>query len=376
MGVNKVVFGAVSIMDISDSTVTPETLGEGSTAYDASGQKITGMMKAGTDTSDATATAGDMVSGVTAYVNGEKITGTVYEVKKNNGYVQTGYYTDAYDDGTYICIPVTVSSDRIHRSGSHITNRIVKIGFGDAKASDVAEGKTFTSADGLLVTGTHVCKNGIDTSDATATADDIAKGKTAYVKGVKVTGNVATVDSGHAMSFSGSKAYLNTDKVKSEYEFTSDRLFRSGSTIGISIPLSTFGSATAADVASGKTFTSAAGLLVTGTAEIGSGTGGYNSGDVVKAYQINNLTIASGYSYVTINYGAELVNANGKLSLSGETGSVSVNSVSALDTLKGKYIQLSSGMYYIPTDTTFTQTGTTYSKTYKADKANEMFILA
>ena len=45
MGVNKVVFGAVAILDISDSTVTPETLGEGVTAYDKTGEMIIGTMK-------------------------------------------------------------------------------------------------------------------------------------------------------------------------------------------------------------------------------------------------------------------------------------------------------------------------------------------
>lgn len=49
MAVNKVVYGAVSIMDISDSTVTPETLAQGATAYDKSGEKITGKMVAGED---------------------------------------------------------------------------------------------------------------------------------------------------------------------------------------------------------------------------------------------------------------------------------------------------------------------------------------
>lgn len=42
MPVNKVVFGAVSIMDITDSTVTPEKLVQGETAYDRTGEKING----------------------------------------------------------------------------------------------------------------------------------------------------------------------------------------------------------------------------------------------------------------------------------------------------------------------------------------------
>lgn len=50
MGVNKVVFGAVAIMDISDSTVTPETLGNGVIAYDKTGERITGKLKKETET--------------------------------------------------------------------------------------------------------------------------------------------------------------------------------------------------------------------------------------------------------------------------------------------------------------------------------------
>lgn len=46
MAVNKVVFGAVSIMDISDSTVTADKLVKGVTAYDKAGEKITGTMEA------------------------------------------------------------------------------------------------------------------------------------------------------------------------------------------------------------------------------------------------------------------------------------------------------------------------------------------
>ena len=48
MSVNKVqLANGETIIDISDSTVTPETLAEGVTAHDASGKKITGTMKSG-----------------------------------------------------------------------------------------------------------------------------------------------------------------------------------------------------------------------------------------------------------------------------------------------------------------------------------------
>lgn len=49
MGVNKVVLGDNTLIDISDSDVTPETLAEGSTAYNKSGEKITGTMISGVD---------------------------------------------------------------------------------------------------------------------------------------------------------------------------------------------------------------------------------------------------------------------------------------------------------------------------------------
>lgn len=92
MAVNKVVFGAVTIIDISDGTVTPSAMREGITAYGSNGEKLVGTIEnydgshecsgvgsagGGIDTSDATATASQMLSGATAYVNGVKITGTI-----------------------------------------------------------------------------------------------------------------------------------------------------------------------------------------------------------------------------------------------------------------------------------------------------------
>ena len=59
--------------------MTPENLLAGATAHDSSGQRIVGTMtqSSGIDTSDATALSEDIVSGKTAYVDGEKVTGSM-----------------------------------------------------------------------------------------------------------------------------------------------------------------------------------------------------------------------------------------------------------------------------------------------------------
>ena len=74
--INKVVFGNETVIDLSDDTVTEDTLLEGYTAHDASGALITGTAIEGTDTSDADAEEEDIAYGKTAYVNGEMLTGT------------------------------------------------------------------------------------------------------------------------------------------------------------------------------------------------------------------------------------------------------------------------------------------------------------
>ena len=48
MAVNKVVYSAKVLLDLTGDTVTPETLADGVTAHDKSGTKITGTAKVGT----------------------------------------------------------------------------------------------------------------------------------------------------------------------------------------------------------------------------------------------------------------------------------------------------------------------------------------
>lgn len=65
MAVSKVVYGTTVLIDISDSTVTPETLAEGVIAYNAKGERIVGTHKCADNTTAVIGTAvlGTMVLG-------------------------------------------------------------------------------------------------------------------------------------------------------------------------------------------------------------------------------------------------------------------------------------------------------------------------
>ena len=77
--------------DFSKVTAHPEFVLKGKTFHDETGQlktgtaafSIAGGNSGGTDTSDATATEGDVVAGATFYANGEKKTGTMPSVTAN-----------------------------------------------------------------------------------------------------------------------------------------------------------------------------------------------------------------------------------------------------------------------------------------------------
>lgn len=107
-------------------------------------------IETGNDTSDATATAADLLSGKTAYSNGHLITGTI--PSKVGGTYSPSDTQQVISQGQYL-------------SGDQVI---------EAVTADNLPASVFTSR----------------TSDATATAADILSGKTAYVNGSLVTGSV------------------------------------------------------------------------------------------------------------------------------------------------------------------------------------------
>lgn len=167
MDVNKVEYAGKVLLDLTEDTVAPENLLAGATAHDSSGQRIVGTMKqsSGIDTSDATALSEDIVSGKTAYVGGEKVTGSMATLNGSNPTVGMGRISIAKGSkDIYINfnnISLDNASAYLKNGGMFRLNGNGSLGtfFGDAMPEDVRKGKRFTSKDGVA-TGTMEASSG------------------------------------------------------------------------------------------------------------------------------------------------------------------------------------------------------------------------
>lgn len=102
--INKIIYGGNVLLDLTGDTVTAADLAYGIKAHDNSGTQITGTNTNDSDTTDANATAAEILLNKTAYVNKNKITGTMPNRGQVTGTISTkaGTYTiqNGYHDGS------------------------------------------------------------------------------------------------------------------------------------------------------------------------------------------------------------------------------------------------------------------------------------
>ena len=203
-------------------------------------------------------------------------------IKADNGYDGLSQVTVNAVSRTYVGSGVTKksaatytpgTSDQSIASGQYLNGTQTIKGDSNLTAGNIRNGvKIFN------VTGSYAgssSSGSTNTSDATATAKDIARGKTAYVQGAKITGKLTEYLAGETLSYYTSgdeeitiKRDSDSDNISIKIHcFDDDKIMRHNSYIKLGADAILFGDATAADVAKGKTFTSAAGVNVTGTAE-------------------------------------------------------------------------------------------------------------
>ena len=146
---------ANQILAQKEANLLPENLKSGITCMG-----VEGTLQEGIDTSDATATADDILQNKTAYVNGEKITGNIIET---SGYVGVAESVSVQKDGVQLYLEKTNTSNI--RINSNISIQIAANSSDVANAIGLTADKIKAGETILGITGTYT---GQSTGEGTA----------------------------------------------------------------------------------------------------------------------------------------------------------------------------------------------------------------
>lgn len=265
MGVNKVVFGAVSIMDISDSEVTPNTLCVGGVAYGADGEKVIGenpYEKESTDTEVSeqgsliqqikTALA-EKAAGVQLPDIAEEDLGTASDlaegkklIDKDGNIVEgtlhiTGDEHWEYDeisvgDG-YIAPFFYLGNDVILRQGN-VYMDVALDEFGEAVPGDVRAGKYFTSKEGFHIPGTmEESSGGVTLPEGAVVVQKVLAAQASQQIGsgysLSITyGDNVEINDSIALAFTGTTKNLSNISATTDFSVLSGKYVRTGSSYG------------------------------------------------------------------------------------------------------------------------------------------------
>lgn len=244
MMVNKVLFGGETVVDLTEDTVTPETLAEGATAHDRHGEEIVGRLKMGSNVTKVSELEND--AGYITQEDIPHIPSKTSELTNDSGFITDGDIptktSDLENDSGYITevpdIPEK-TSDLENDSGFITRNdKATKDQFGTVKLVHsvvYAQGNPFTNPDaGTEVPTTNAVFNfvtenfaasntGSETYDPTSKRTISGKGVAAALATLDIPENLSdlTDDLGDNPTHTHSQ-YLTEHQSLSDYAKKSD----------------------------------------------------------------------------------------------------------------------------------------------------------